>query len=246
MKKLFFKSLLSLAIVTSTFTILPTAAYASWKHDSTGWWYQNYFSYPYYDLGWNNIDKQWYYFDSNGYMAHDTVVNGYSIDSSGARQSKVSGSYYWGSDLLHMDFHANGIGYYHYADPVFNTDYTNTYSTINTTLDNLNNEYSNFLLLHAFSDDSYSYIDFPLNAQFKQFKAKLGLPKKYQEGLDDGTVRIYADDKIVYETEISSGDVPKDISVDLTGKQRIRFFFLVNKNNHYGSEVGFFNGEFIK
>lgn len=244
MKNLFIKSLASLAIVASTMFMLPTAAHAEWRQNSVGWWYNKYFSSPSYSIGWEKIDNKLYYFDSNGYMVHDTVVDGYSIDSTGAKQSKVTGSCYWGADLLHMDFQSSGGGSYSYADSIFHTSNPSYNKT--TILDNLNNEYTNFLLLKADTKDAYSYIEFPLNGQYKQFKSKLGLPKEYQEGLVDGLIKISVDGKDVYETNISSGDTLKDVSIDLTGKQKVRFFFLVNEIKTYGAEIGFFNGEFIK
>lgn len=244
MKNLIIKSLVLMTIATSTLSLLPTAASAEWKQNNTGWWYTNYFSSPPYDIGWKNIDNKWYYFYSDGYMAHDTTINGYPIDNSDAKQSKTSGSCYWGADLLHMDFHSNLMGSYRYADPIFNT--VNPQYNADTILDNLNNEYTNFLVLQATTNDSYSYIEFPLNGQYKQFNAKLGLTKDYQDNLEDGLVKISVDDKDVYTTNIASGDMLKNVSVDLTGKQKIRFFFLLNKVHIYGAQIGFFNGEFIK
>lgn len=37
-----------------------------------------------YAKGWNVIDGKWYYFDSSGYMAHDTTIKGYKLGSDGA------------------------------------------------------------------------------------------------------------------------------------------------------------------
>ena len=34
--------------------------------------------------GWKLIDAKWYYFDSNGYMAKDTTIDGYYLNGSGA------------------------------------------------------------------------------------------------------------------------------------------------------------------
>lgn len=243
MKKLITKILTLIAIAASTISLLPTAANAEWKQNNTGWWYTTFTS-PYYSIGWKKIDNKWYYFNSDGYMAHNTVINNYPIDSSGVRQPKTSGSCYWGADLLHMDFHSNLMGSYRYADPIFNT--VNPQFFPDTTLDNLNNEYTNFLTLYATTNNSYSYIEFPLNGQYKQFNAKLGLTKDYQDNLEDGLVKISVDDTDVYKTDISSGDMLKNVSIDLTGKQKIRFFFQLNKVHYYGAQIGFFNGEFIK
>ncbi|MFW2488776.1 NPCBM/NEW2 domain-containing protein [Clostridium chromiireducens] len=245
MKNLVLKSLMSLIIVASSILVIPTSANAEWKRDNTGWWYQDYFSSPYfYARGWKMIDNKWYYFYSDGYMAHDTTIDGYPIDSNGTRQAKTSGICYWGADLLHMNSNSNMMGSYHYADPVFKTVSPNY--TSKTILDNLNNEYTNFLTLYTTINDSYSYIEFPLNGQYKQFNAKLGLTKDYQDNLDDGFVKISVDDKDVYRTDISSGDMLRDVSIDLTGKQKIRFYFQLNKVKIYGAQIGFFNGQFIK
>ncbi|WP_238858996.1 NPCBM/NEW2 domain-containing protein [Clostridium sp. YIM B02569] len=243
MKKLIIKSLISIFITTSIIGMLQTSASAAWKQDNTGWWYTT-FTTPYYALGWKQIDNKWYHFDSNGYMAHDTIVDGYPIDSTGARQAKTSGICYWGADLLHMDFHSNLSGSYRYSDPIFNI--VNPQYFPDTVLDNLNNEYTNFLTLYATTNDSYSYIEFPLNGQYKKFNAKLGLTKDYQSNLEDGLVKISVDDKDIYKTDISSGDMLKDVSIDLTGKQKIRFYFQLNKVHIYGAQIGFFNGQFIK
>lgn len=74
-----------------------------WNQDSVGWWYV-------YDNGtypintWKKMGAIWYYFDANGYMAHDEFVkssdyntNGllYWVDSEGAWDNK---SYKWKSN----------------------------------------------------------------------------------------------------------------------------------------------------
>jgi predicted HAD superfamily phosphohydrolase YqeG len=46
----------------------PIQANATWKQDSTGWRYTEVRSYV---TGWRIIDGKWYYFHTNGYMAHD-------------------------------------------------------------------------------------------------------------------------------------------------------------------------------
>lgn len=51
-----------------------------WKQDSKGWWYQEGNSWV---IGWKLIDNKWYYFYSDGYMAHDTTIGGYYLNSSG-------------------------------------------------------------------------------------------------------------------------------------------------------------------
>lgn len=249
MKNSFIKGLNLLVIAASLSTFIQLPANASWKSDSTGWWYTTFSKPYYYNKGWQKIDNKMYYFYSNGYMAHNTTIDGYPIDSNGVKQEKQSGECYWGADLMHMDFYSDSYKY-KYSDPTFHNAQPNQYSTPTSVLDNLNNEYNNFLILTLNNVDEHTYIDFPLLGKYKKFTCKLGIPKDYQETLEDGLVRIYLDDKIAYEHTLSSGDMPTDISLDITGKQKIRFFFLLNeKKEHYTfstADVGFFNGKFIK
>lgn len=68
-------------VIGSVFAINPIAAKAEWKSDSTGWWYEDGGSWV---SGWKNLNGKWYYFNSNGYMAHDTEIDGYKLGSDGA------------------------------------------------------------------------------------------------------------------------------------------------------------------
>lgn len=58
----------------------PLAANAQWRQDSYGWWYTEGNSWS---VGWRQINSKWYYFYPNGYMAHDTIINGYYVNSNG-------------------------------------------------------------------------------------------------------------------------------------------------------------------
>lgn len=64
----------------SMLSVNSIGASAEWKKDSNGWWYTSAGS-TY--TGWNELGQNWYYFNSNGYLAHDTVIGGYYLDSSG-------------------------------------------------------------------------------------------------------------------------------------------------------------------
>ena len=74
-------------VVASVLALNPIGVSAEWKSNSTGWWYTEGKSYA---TGWRLIDKNWYYFYSNGYMAKDTTIGGYYLNSSGAWTSNVS------------------------------------------------------------------------------------------------------------------------------------------------------------
>lgn len=58
----------------------PIGASAAWKQDNSGWWYTEGSSWA---VGWRQIDGKWYYFYSDGYMAKNTVLNGYIIGADG-------------------------------------------------------------------------------------------------------------------------------------------------------------------
>ena len=53
-----------------------------WLNDSGTWYYLN--SDGAMVTGWYNIEDTWYFFYDDGAMAHDTVIDGYTLDSSGA------------------------------------------------------------------------------------------------------------------------------------------------------------------
>lgn len=92
-------------------------AYAKWKHDSKGWWYE-------YDDGsypkneWKIINNKWYHFDKYGYMEESKWIgdyyvgndgamlsncvtpDGYTVDSTGkwdGKPKKATGSYFYAS-----------------------------------------------------------------------------------------------------------------------------------------------------
>lgn len=82
MKKLKLTKLIaSTLLAVSVLALNPIGASAEWKEDGTGWWYTEGSSWA---TGWRQIDSKWYYFDNNGYMAHDTVIGTYKLGSDGA------------------------------------------------------------------------------------------------------------------------------------------------------------------
>lgn len=84
------KKIASLILIClMSLSILIVSQAAEWKQDNTGYWYQNDDgSYPVNEWKW--IDKnndgfvESYYFDSNGYLATNTVINEYQVNSDGA------------------------------------------------------------------------------------------------------------------------------------------------------------------
>jgi hypothetical protein len=104
--KRFKRILASFVTVLTLLAITPMAAHAEWKQSGDSWWYSQGSSYA---TGWTQINGQWYYFDSNGYMktgwvydsgnwyyfygegimAHDTKIDGCYLNSSGAWTTSI-------------------------------------------------------------------------------------------------------------------------------------------------------------
>jgi len=76
-----FKKFIVMGIIASSISILPlTGASAEWRQDSKGWWNAEGSSWS---TGWKQLDGKWFYFGQDGYMAHDTTIDGYKIDNNG-------------------------------------------------------------------------------------------------------------------------------------------------------------------
>ena len=72
-----------LALASGIILFNPNSASAAWKHDGQGWWNTEGSSYS---IGWRNINNQWYYFGSDGYMKTGWINNNgtwYYLNESG-------------------------------------------------------------------------------------------------------------------------------------------------------------------
>lgn len=78
--KLLKRIMVIIITMVTVLAALPIGVSASWKQDSKGWWNSEGNSYS---VGWKQIDSKWYYFDKSGYMAHNTIIEGYYINSNG-------------------------------------------------------------------------------------------------------------------------------------------------------------------
>lgn len=76
------KSFIALTVAMVLFGSITSYA-GQWKQDSKGWWYQNDDgSYP--ANKWSQINGEYYYFNSSGYMlANTTTPDGYKVGSDG-------------------------------------------------------------------------------------------------------------------------------------------------------------------
>lgn len=75
------KVIVGIVMVGAFLGINQIEANAAWKQNSSGWWYESGSSWL---IGWAEIDGKWYYFKPDGYMAHDTTIEGFKLGSDGA------------------------------------------------------------------------------------------------------------------------------------------------------------------
>ncbi len=80
------------------------------------------------------------------------------------------------------------------------------------------NEYSYWLE----SNWTGKYIDYPLNGEYKIFKAKLGWGSRSKTNSNDIIVKIFADDKEVASYDLKHGEFTREISADVSGALRMR------------------------
>lgn len=127
-------------------------------------------------------------------------------------------------------------------------EFENAYSVTKKLKDNTNNEYSNFIRMgingYAGEKNAYNFVEYPLNAQYKKFVAKVGLTDTYKSTKDTVTFTITADDKIIHTSTFKAGDFPKSVDVDLTNIAKVQF--KITSGSKDTSEIGLFDAHFVK
>lgn len=82
----------SILLTTTLITTLPIGVLADehksyWLEvGSNKWMYKEGDSFA---TGWRQLGNKWYYFNSDGYMAHDTTIDGYILGSDGAWENSI-------------------------------------------------------------------------------------------------------------------------------------------------------------
>ena len=94
------KSLLfSLVAIIFTVTVLSTKADAAWIKDNKGWWNSEDNGYS---IGWRYIDKNWYFFNNEGYMVTGWLLTDgqwyYFYDNGVMARDTTIDKYYLGND----------------------------------------------------------------------------------------------------------------------------------------------------
>ena len=117
-------------------------------------------------------------------------------------------------------------------------------------VDNLGNEYDKFIWSLIYQEwghganTTWNYVEYPLNGQYKEFKAMFGLDERYKNTQSTVTLEISADEKVIYTKELRAGDMPSEIKVDLTNAIKVKFSFSSDANGDVA--VGLFNPRFIQ
>lgn len=81
------KGIVSLLVSISLMTMVPIGANATtttgWQgSDLQGWWYVD--NTGNYVTGWKEINGNWYYFDSLGWMESNVTIDGYKLGADGS------------------------------------------------------------------------------------------------------------------------------------------------------------------
>ena len=125
MKKLkLTKVIASSLIVASVLALNPIAASAEWKQDNNGWWYTDADGSSW-TTGWKLLDGKWYYFNSDGYMAKDTTIDGCELGSDGAWIQKTVLATVGDEEITKDDFDKEMSKY----DPQLKQQYGADYAT---------------------------------------------------------------------------------------------------------------------
>ncbi|WP_186786025.1 stalk domain-containing protein [Paenibacillus agilis] len=146
---------------------------------------------------------------------------------------------YFERDIKHMNVQSGYKPTSHYE-----------YNANNSLSDNIGNEYSNYLKIkmngYVSDEDSWEYIEFPLNGKVKTLKSKIGLTDEFKDTQATLVVTISADDKVIYTEKFKAGEFPKDLELDL--KNVLKLQVKVQKQGEFKTEgeIGLFNPVFTK
>lgn len=185
----------SLLAVVSIMAVNPITANAEWKTDNSGKWYSKGSSWA---VGWQPIDGDFYYFNNNGYMVSNTIIDGMQLGNDGKCKmtNKVSSN---GEDIKPYKI---SIG--------------SEYNSNNKKFKMSGNEYSN-----GFTIGDKNYALFNLENKYEEIKVTVG----YVDSILDGymTVTVYLDDKESQSFDVSSEDIAKEIKIaaNKAGKMKI-------------------------
>lgn len=151
---------------------------------------------------------------------------------------------YIGNGINVMNYHSPSASYAtYYNGKRIEQDIHSDYKLNWQALDNAGNKYDNFVVVSCAHLDP-GLIEFPLNAQYKGFKTKLGVQNSYKTMNATTIIEVFVDDKSVQKYTLTAGDLPKDIEIDVKNANKITFKY--HNENDSLAGFGFFNPYFTK
>lgn len=120
----------------------------------------------------------------------------------------------------------------------------------NTTVkqDNVGKKFDSYILLFidniATKEDSWNYIEFPLDEKFSEFRANIGISGEYKNTKDIISLEIYVDGILISQNSMKAGDIPKKLVLDISGGEKIAFKMLTTGESD--SQMGLFDAHFLK
>ena len=237
------KLIASSLIVISVLGLNPIAASAEWKQSNTNWWYTEGSSWA---TGWKEIDGKWYYFNSDGYMAHDTEIEGFKLGSDGSwMQNTVLATV--GDEKITKDDLDKVMNQY---DDKLKKQYGNDYATNDKVKDQilaqkkklLDNLVTGKILVKKATDlnlkPSDDVINKQIDDQINQYKAQYPEEGQWESVLEQNSL---TEDQLKesLKTQIITNAVQDDMVKDLAvTDDEIQTYYDANKDSKYSVGAG--------
>jgi hypothetical protein len=156
-------------------------------------------------------------------------------------ETDQEGEFYLGKDIKSMNSQLDNGVFSSYSDgKQLENNRDNVGGTSDSGKDNIGGSYNNFIAMHAYHS---VFAEYPLNGEYKKFKAKVGLDDSTKSTKGTSVVEFYVDEKKVNSLTIKAGDFPKDIEIDVTNANKISFKLVVDGNP---TQVDLFNARVTK
>lgn len=167
--------IMSLLVLISVLTLNSIGANAEWKHSTNGWWNTE----KSYMTGWQFIKGNYYYYNIDGAMVHDTNVDGYYLDASGAMDPSKDRVQV--QDItMKTEERVYPLG----------TKDINVYITNNTSIDS---GYGTPYKVEKFEDNEWHSLDFSKNARFEDVSIFLLSQETNKENCNLDTLKDFKD-----------------------------------------------------
>lgn len=237
------KLIASSLMVISVLGLNPIAASAQWKQSNTNWWYTEGSSWA---TGWREIDGKWYYFNSDGYMAHDTEINGFKLGSDGSWIQNTVLATVGDEKIIKDDL--NKVMNQYYAK--LKQQYGDNYATNDKIKDKiekikkqqLDNLVIEKILLKKATDlnikPSDAEINKQIDAEISKYKTQYSGQAQYESFLKQNGINEDELKKLI-KTKIITNSVEKDILKNVAvSDEEIKTYYDKNKDTVFTAGAG--------